>query len=59
SSNLIENSSLKSMNEALDQSLVTNNVQENTSNIVNELTVKDKYDKCEDIQMSQQNIIII
>ncbi|CAG8491262.1 3552_t:CDS:10, partial [Cetraspora pellucida] len=47
-------SSLQSINEALDQSLVTNNVQENTSNIVNELTVEDKRDEMVDIQMSQQ-----
>ncbi|CAG8804628.1 2844_t:CDS:2, partial [Racocetra persica] len=38
-------SSLQSINEVLDQSLVTNNVQENTSNIINELTVEDKHDE--------------
>ncbi|CAG8836503.1 1860_t:CDS:2, partial [Racocetra persica] len=32
----------------------TNNVQENTRNIVNELTVGDKRDEIVDIQMSQQ-----
>ncbi|CAG8526916.1 12439_t:CDS:10, partial [Cetraspora pellucida] len=55
SSNLIEDSPLKSMNEAWDQSLVANNVQENTSNKVNELTARDKCDEMEDIQMSQQD----
>ncbi|CAG8638826.1 13992_t:CDS:10 [Cetraspora pellucida] len=55
SSNLIEDSSLKSMNEALDQSLVVNDVQENTSNKVNELTVGDKCDEVKDIQMGQQD----
>ncbi|CAG8662161.1 13121_t:CDS:10, partial [Dentiscutata heterogama] len=41
-----------------DQSLVANNVQENTSNKVNELTAGDKCDEMEDIQVSQQYNII-
>ncbi|CAG8847478.1 6268_t:CDS:2, partial [Gigaspora margarita] len=57
SSNLPEDSSLQSINKALDQSLVTNNVQENTSNKVNELTAEDKCVEMVDIQMSQQNNI--
>ncbi|CAG8460004.1 18616_t:CDS:10 [Racocetra persica] len=43
------------LHEARHSSLqITNNVQENTSNIVNELTVEDKCDEMVDIQMSQQ-----
>ncbi|CAG8495842.1 10933_t:CDS:2 [Racocetra fulgida] len=61
SSNLTEDSSLQSINEVVTMKfkysglLITNNVQENTSNIVNELTVEDKCNECdemEDIQMS-------
>ncbi|CAG8480107.1 7250_t:CDS:2, partial [Racocetra persica] len=53
SSNLIEDSPLKSMNEAL----VTMKFKcsKNTSNKVNELTVGDKCDEVKDIQMNQQD----
>ncbi|CAG8524159.1 7368_t:CDS:2, partial [Cetraspora pellucida] len=44
-----KDSSLKSMNEALNQSLVINNVQKNTSNKVNKLTAGDKCDEVKDI----------